>query len=167
MAMEVLESSNTAGMFGSCSGSIEANPTGVPNTLMDYWSGNVSRVHRKSKHSSVPSQPLLPGMPSSLLGAASACDGSDMWSQDERELKRQRRKQSNRESARRSRLRKQAECEELSTRVDALAVENAALRSELGRLMEERNKLAQENVTLMEQVLEKSQHEQDTMFAPS
>ncbi|EFJ11592.1 hypothetical protein SELMODRAFT_125734, partial [Selaginella moellendorffii] len=68
---------------------------------------------------------------------------------DERELKRQRRKQSNRESARRSRLRKQAKCEELSTRVDALAVENAALRTELGRLMEERNKLAQENVTLM------------------
>ena len=54
---------------------------------------------------------------------------------DERELKRQRRKQSNRESARRSRLRKQAECEELGGRVDALSTENITLRAELDRLL--------------------------------
>lgn len=58
-----------------------------------------------------------------------------MW-MDERELKRQRRKQSNRESARRSRLRKQAECEELGGRVDALSTENVTLRAELDRLKE-------------------------------
>nr|QLC27632.1 bZIP transcription factor 6 [Chlorella sp. HS2] len=40
---------------------------------------------------------------------------------DERELKRLRRKQSNRESARRSRLRKQAECEQLAQKVKELA----------------------------------------------
>ena len=57
---------------------------------------------------------------------------------DERELKRQRRKQSNRESARRSRLRKQAECEELGGRVDALSTENVTLRAELDRLKEAR-----------------------------
>jgi hypothetical protein len=39
---------------------------------------------------------------------------------DERELKRMRRKQSNRESARRSRLRKQAECEALGRQVKDL-----------------------------------------------
>ena len=39
---------------------------------------------------------------------------------DERELKRLRRKQSNRESARRSRLRKQAECEALARQVKDL-----------------------------------------------
>ena len=53
--------------------------------------------------------------------------GAEMWlqgGQDERELKRQRRKQSNRESARRSRLRKQAECEDLGKRVDKLQDEN-------------------------------------------
>ena len=51
--------------------------------------------------------------------------------QDERELKRQRRKQSNRESARRSRLRKQAECEELGSRVGGLTEENEKLRADL------------------------------------
>ncbi|KAL3150503.1 G-box binding factor, variant 2 [Trebouxia sp. C0010 RCD-2024] len=49
--------------------------------------------------------------------------------QDEREVKRQRRKQSNRESARRSRLRKQAECEALAVRVNELINENVKLRA--------------------------------------
>ena len=48
--------------------------------------------------------------------------------QDEREVKRQKRKQSNRESARRSRLRKQAECEDLGGRVAALVAENNSMR---------------------------------------
>mmetsp|Transcript_36246 Transcript_36246/g.43735 ORF Transcript_36246/g.43735 Transcript_36246/m.43735 type:complete len:292 (-) Transcript_36246:1006-1881(-) len=62
--------------------------------------------------------------------------GGELWLQDEREVKRQRRKQSNRESARRSRLRKQAECEELSTRVESLTNENLTLKEELTRLKE-------------------------------
>lgn len=49
---------------------------------------------------------------------------------DERELKRLRRKQSNRESARRSRLRKQAECEHLAEQVKGLLDENNRLRNE-------------------------------------
>jgi plant G-box-binding factor len=51
--------------------------------------------------------------------------------QDERELKRQRRKQSNRESARRSRLRKQAECEGLAQKVVELETENAKLKDKV------------------------------------
>mmetsp|Transcript_39006 Transcript_39006/g.73186 ORF Transcript_39006/g.73186 Transcript_39006/m.73186 type:complete len:147 (+) Transcript_39006:460-900(+) len=61
----------------------------------------------------------------------------DMWMPqpgDEREVKRQRRKQSNRESARRSRLRKQSECEDLGKRVDQLNDENKLLRDEITRL---------------------------------
>lgn len=46
---------------------------------------------------------------------------------DERDVKRLRRKQSNRESARRSRLRKQAECEQLQQ-------ENARLKAEVNML---------------------------------
>ncbi|CAI0473503.1 unnamed protein product [Linum tenue] len=69
----------------------------------------------------------------------------EQWLQDEREIKRQKRKQSNRESARRSRLRKQAECEELQHRVQNLTNDNHALKNELLRLSEECEKLKSEN----------------------
>ncbi|KAL6620724.1 hypothetical protein ACP70R_035863 [Stipagrostis hirtigluma subsp. patula] len=68
---------------------------------------------------------------------------------DERELKREKRKQSNRESARRSRMRKQAETEELATQVESLTAENTSLRSEIGRLTESSEKLRLENSSLM------------------
>ncbi|KAI3900790.1 hypothetical protein MKW98_012514 [Papaver atlanticum] len=75
--------------------------------------------------------------------------------QDDHELKKQRRKQSNRESARRSRLRKQAESEELTLKVESLNVENAALKSEMRRLAEDSEKLRLENTSLMEKLKNK------------
>ncbi|KAL4024428.1 hypothetical protein IC575_012779 [Cucumis melo] len=77
---------------------------------------------------------------------------SEVWLQNEKELKRERRKQSNRESARRSRLRKQAETEELARKVDSLTAENVAIRSEISRLSENSEKLKKENSTLMEKL---------------
>ncbi len=74
------------------------------------------------------------------------------WLQNERDLKRERRKQSNRESARRSRLRKQAETEELARKVDSLHVENTALKSEINQLTEKSEKLRLENATLMDKL---------------
>ncbi|XP_010518298.1 PREDICTED: G-box-binding factor 3 isoform X2 [Camelina sativa] len=71
---------------------------------------------------------------------------------NERELKRERRKQSNRESARRSRLRKQAETEELAKKVEALTAENMALRSELNQLNEKSDKLRGANATLLDKL---------------
>uniref|UniRef100_A0A0E0Q5J7 BZIP domain-containing protein n=1 Tax=Oryza rufipogon TaxID=4529 RepID=A0A0E0Q5J7_ORYRU len=68
---------------------------------------------------------------------------------DERELKRERRKQSNRESARRSRLRKQQECEELARKVAELTTENSALRSELDQLKKACEDMEAENTRLM------------------
>lgn len=78
---------------------------------------------------------------------------SDAWLQvqpvqNERELKRERRKQSNRESARRSRLRKQAETEELARKVESLSNENVALKSEINQLVENSQKLRLENAAL-------------------
>jgi plant G-box-binding factor len=61
---------------------------------------------------------------------------------DEREVKRLRRKQSNRESARRSRLRKQAECEDLTGRIQHLQQINAQLRLEFMNLAGSREELA-------------------------
>ncbi|GMH08925.1 hypothetical protein Nepgr_010765 [Nepenthes gracilis] len=72
--------------------------------------------------------------------------------QDEREVKREKRKQSNRESARRSRLRRQAEMEELARKVDSLTVENMTLRSEMNKLAEDMEKMRSENATLMEKL---------------
>ncbi|KAI3842702.1 hypothetical protein MKW98_015369 [Papaver atlanticum] len=77
---------------------------------------------------------------------------SDLWVKSEREMKRERRKQSNRESARRSRLRKQAETEELATKVEALNVENMSLKSEISRLAEKSEKLRLENAAIMEKL---------------
>ncbi|CAN6297333.1 unnamed protein product [Urochloa humidicola] len=68
---------------------------------------------------------------------------------DERELKRERRKQSNRESARRSRLRKQQECEELAQKVTDLTTINGALRSELDQLKKACEDMEAENSQLM------------------
>ncbi|CAI7880725.1 unnamed protein product [Closterium sp. NIES-53] len=78
---------------------------------------------------------------------------SDLWvHSDDREVKKQRRKQSNRESARRSRLRKQAECEDLMGRVRALTDENQTIRVELQRMQEECHKMAQQNALLQERL---------------
>ncbi|PON49578.1 Basic-leucine zipper transcription factor [Parasponia andersonii] len=77
---------------------------------------------------------------------------SDSWLQNERELKRERRKQSNRESARRSRLRKQAETEELARKVESLTAENVTLKSELNRLTENSEKLRLENAKLVDKL---------------
>ncbi|KAJ4955466.1 hypothetical protein NE237_012249 [Protea cynaroides] len=77
---------------------------------------------------------------------------SELWIQDNRELKRERRKQSNRESAKRSRLRKQAETEDLALRVETLIAENVSLRSEINRLTENSQKLRLENAVIMEKL---------------
>ncbi|XP_012083268.1 common plant regulatory factor 1 isoform X2 [Jatropha curcas] len=77
---------------------------------------------------------------------------SEAWIQNDRELKRERRKQSNRESARRSRLRKQAETEELAHKVESLTSENLALKSEINQLTEKSEKLKHENAALLEKL---------------
>nr|CAB3448714.1 unnamed protein product [Digitaria exilis] len=71
---------------------------------------------------------------------------------DEREIKKQKRKQSNRESARRSRLRKQAECEELGQRAESLRSENSSLRAELERIRKEYEQLLSQNASLKEKL---------------
>ncbi|KAK9056135.1 hypothetical protein SSX86_027224 [Deinandra increscens subsp. villosa] len=90
--------------------------------------------------------------PTVLTSAPLARVASEALLLNERELKRERRKQSNRESARRSRLRKQAEAEELAIRVDALTAENLNLKSEVNRLVDTSEKLKFQNVTLMEKL---------------
>eukprot|EP00250_Pteridium_aquilinum_P003826 c14102_g1_i2 orf=624-1709(+) len=127
---------------------VGAGPVTNLNIGMDYWSGGTPGLlagNRGGKRGA------MAGNTTALIPSANPVPG-ELWLQDERELKRQRRKQSNRESARRSRLRKQAECEELATKVQALTSENNSLREELHRMTEECKKLSADNSSLRDQL---------------
>ncbi|KAL1541888.1 G-box binding factor [Salvia divinorum] len=124
--------------------SVPGNPVvSVPatnlNIGMDLWNATAAGSGpMKLRPNSV-------GAPSGMM--------NDQWIRDEREIKKQKRKQSNRESARRSRLRKQAECEDLQHRVDLLNGENRALTNELQRLSEECAKLVSENNSIRDELI--------------
>ncbi|KAK1422133.1 hypothetical protein QVD17_25036 [Tagetes erecta] len=122
---------------------VASMPATSLNIGMDLWNPpNGSGSMKMQPNQSGVSQPVAP--PPMM---------ADQWVQDERELKRQKRKQSNRESARRSRLRKQAECEELQARVETLNNENHSLRDELKRLSEECGKLTAENDSIKDELI--------------
>ncbi|XP_021679640.2 bZIP transcription factor 16 isoform X2 [Hevea brasiliensis] len=131
-------------------------PTTNLNIGMDYWGAPASSAI-PAIHGKVPNTPVAGGIVST--GSRDTVQ-SQIWLQDEREVKRQRRKQSNRESARRSRLRKQAECDELAQRAEALKEENANLRSEVNRIKSDYEQLLAENASLKERLGEFGGHEE-------
>lgn len=124
------------------------------NYAVDYWNGQgpalVVGGHDASRPHAVPGTYVHAG--GSFHGPSSDGGSADYWIQDEKELKRQRRKEANRESARRSRMRKQAECDDLAEKVQALTAENDTLRTEVDRLSELCQKLSAENLSLREQL---------------
>ncbi|XP_022571656.1 bZIP transcription factor 16 isoform X3 [Brassica napus] len=117
-------------------------PTNL-NIGMGYWGAPIPGMHGKV---STP----VPG-----VFAQMSRDGghSQPWLQDERELKRQRRKQTNREAAQRSRLRKEAEFDQLAQYTEVLSAENASLRAEMNRLKSQREELTSENTSLKDLLL--------------
>ncbi|XP_073055569.1 bZIP transcription factor 16-like isoform X1 [Primulina eburnea] len=123
-------------------------PTTNLNIGMDYW-GTAPASAIPPMREKVPASSVVGGMVASVSRDNAQ---SQPWIQDERELKRQRRKQSNRESARRSRLRKQAECDELAQRAEAMKEENASLRTELARIRNEYEQLLAQNASLKERL---------------
>ncbi|XWS62218.1 hypothetical protein CRYUN_Cryun07bG0191900 [Craigia yunnanensis] len=130
-------------------------PTTNLHIGMDYW-GTPASSTIPAMRGKVPSTPVAGGI---VTPASRDSVQSQLWLQDERELKRQRRKQSNRESARRSRLRKQAECDELAQHAEALKEENVNLRSEVNRIKSEYEQLLAENTSLKERLGEIPEHE--------
>ncbi|XP_062212788.1 DNA-binding protein EMBP-1-like isoform X2 [Phragmites australis] len=113
-----------------------SNATPNLNIGMDIWSNSPAKAETSGQRE------VNAGAPSQHAGALSQM-------KDERELKRERRKQSNRESARRSRLRKQQECEELIQKVTDLTAINGALGSELDQLKKACEDMEAENSQLM------------------
>ncbi|XVE87268.1 hypothetical protein DITRI_Ditri18aG0103200 [Diplodiscus trichospermus] len=134
--------SNTAGAIQALvpGKPMASMPATTLNMGMDLWSGSPAATSARLN---------APG-----AGGTAAPGGvmPDQCILDERELKRQKRKQSNRESARRSRLRKQVECEELQGRVENLANENRNLREELKKLSDECEKLTSENSSIKDEL---------------
>ncbi|XP_062187097.1 DNA-binding protein EMBP-1-like isoform X2 [Phragmites australis] len=114
-----------------------ALPSAAPNLNigMDLWSASPALA-----------VPAVQGEANTGLALARRDDVTHL---DERELKRERRKQSNRESARRSRLRKQQECEELGRKVADLTTENNALRAELDNIKKACKEMEAENSRLV------------------
>ncbi|GMH14726.1 hypothetical protein Nepgr_016567 [Nepenthes gracilis] len=151
MLADGANSQNTA-----VSANIQASVPGKPvvampgtnlNIGMDIWNPSSAAAVKMSPNTGVSSSVV----PVTLVGREGLIP-EHQWIQDDRELKRQKRKQSNRESARKSRLRKQAEYEELQRRVEALNNENLSLRDELQRLSEECEKLTSENNSIKEEL---------------
>uniref|UniRef100_A0ACD6A6J6 Uncharacterized protein n=1 Tax=Avena sativa TaxID=4498 RepID=A0ACD6A6J6_AVESA len=116
-------------------------PNAAPtlNIGMDPWSTSPSAV--------------TPSGQGEVNAAASSQSNGSLSLMDERELKRERRKQSNRDSARRSRLRKQQECEELAQKVSDLTACNGTLRSELDQLKKDCKAMEAENKQLTDEML--------------
>ncbi|XP_009397817.2 bZIP transcription factor 1-B-like isoform X2 [Musa acuminata AAA Group] len=141
---------------------VVAGPTTNLSIGMDYWVAPTSAI--PPEHGKVPAAAATGAMISGALVGASEKVPSEIWQQDERELKRQRRKQSNRESARRSRLRKQAEYEELAQRVEALRDENAALQAEVEQIKKEYDALVALNATLKERTGETTKEKEDLII---
>mmetsp|Transcript_36772 Transcript_36772/g.80108 ORF Transcript_36772/g.80108 Transcript_36772/m.80108 type:complete len:276 (-) Transcript_36772:443-1270(-) len=145
MLQAPVQGSNGVPNTSAGAGDGRGHPMGMPPMEMIPMDG--TQAAAAAGQQMMPGQPL-PGVPHApgqeywqaqaqaphgQMAPPHVVGNSELW-MDERELKRQRRKQSNRESARRSRLRKQAECEDLSARVEKLNEENSSLREELQRL---------------------------------
>ncbi|KAK9048289.1 hypothetical protein SSX86_032748 [Deinandra increscens subsp. villosa] len=122
---------------GSSDANLQNDNSGNPVVHMPATAGNLNRGIEMQANPSGAPQTVVPPL---VMG-----HNPTIIQQDDRELKKQKRKQSNRESARRSRMRKQAECEELQARVEILSNENQGLKDELQRLSEECKKLTSEN----------------------
>ncbi|KAL4364091.1 hypothetical protein GQ457_04G019490 [Hibiscus cannabinus] len=142
IAADIAVASNNAGALVPVK-SVVSMPGTTLNIGIDIWSGSPAATGAAK---------MQPNASGAVAAVAPGVVIPDQWIQDEGEMKRQKRKQSNRESARRSRLRKQAECEELQARLESLANENCNLRGELKKLSEECEKLESENSSIKEEL---------------
>lgn len=150
-------------------GNMLANPPSMaPQTIMaekptnlvgtDYWSGPETISAMPAEQEMLRSQYVPGGLAPSVANLAFGGGGSDggstdLWLQDDREAKRQKRKQANRESAMRSRMHKQAEFDELAAKVESLTAENNSLKLDMDRLGNLCKKLSSDNNAMREKML--------------
>ncbi|KAL1198113.1 G-box-binding factor 2 [Cardamine amara subsp. amara] len=159
LAMSISNNNNKVGNAEHSSSDQSSDNNGSSNGSDGNTTGGEQSRKRKRRERSPTTGEKPDGtmvtsvMPTSMDFQNSAgMDGIPHQWKNEKEVKREKRKQSNRESARRSRLRKQAETEQLSVKVDALVAENMNLRSKLSQLNDESEKLRLENEALLGQL---------------
>ncbi|XP_021909366.1 basic leucine zipper 43-like [Carica papaya] len=99
-----------------------------------------------------PLQIFSPNTTSSLSGDSALIDGNKEQPANIIDERRIRRMASNRESARRSRMRKKRQIEELQSQVDQLLTMNHQLSEKVIRLLESNHQVMQENGQLKEKV---------------
>lgn len=143
---------------------VDTLASSIPDGEADATSSRISRKNKFAKKS-VGSSNEKVNTAACFPYFAGAGFPSKVWIQDRRQLKIEKRKQANRDSAKRSRLRKLAEQEELIKRYVVLNNENMTLKSELNRLTEDFEHLTTENAALLEK-LNNPQHGQGGETAP-
>jgi hypothetical protein len=135
-------SNNMVGPYGGYGAPMMTGAPGMmmPDPMASLWA-QAALLSRG--HSPIPTMPSMMG--------ASGSQGTEVKA-EELDSKKMKRMKSNRESARRSRLRKRAETEDLGEKNDQLTEENKQLKNELGELRKEVEALRQKVKKLEEKV---------------
>lgn len=119
-----------------------------------HFMTNLPYYHQPSSNPQIPMVDLYPQSSSLSYNNSSTSDEADENQISIINERKQRRMISNRESARRSRMRKQRQLDELCNQVSRLRMENNGLMDKLNRFSETHEQVIQENLRLKKETTE-------------
>ncbi|XP_017971892.1 PREDICTED: G-box-binding factor 1 isoform X2 [Theobroma cacao] len=136
----------------------EASPDGRDDANQDLSATKKQRLNQTKADDYImvdgsASDVLEPALNLAISNSSAGSISTTAKISDVYDLRKQRRRQLNRESAKRSRLRKQQERDKLEARIEVLKGESSALCQELNRVSEECGRLYEENKLIMEELI--------------
>ncbi|KAK6253380.1 hypothetical protein QUC31_015100 [Theobroma cacao] len=136
----------------------EASPDGRDDANQDLSATKKQRLNQTKADDYImmdgsASDVLEPALNLAISNSSAGSISTTAKISDVYDLRKQRRRQLNRESAKRSRLRKQQERDKLEARIEVLKGESSALCEELNRVSEECGRLYEENKLIMEELI--------------